>query len=145
MMFKRVGRFFDKLEDRVRARLSHRQILYGFVGGVGVVLFWRGVWHTADYIFLRLFGVGYEMTTIDLAELWDGLFSGAIGAVLLLITGLFVSSFIGNEIIISGLRGEKKLAEKTEGEVEAEENILEEIRRRLARIEKDIGELKNKK
>ena len=50
---------------------------------------------------------------------WDGPLSVLIGAVVLLMSGVFVSNFIGNEIIISGLRGEKKLAERTEKEVKS--------------------------
>ena len=38
----------NKLEYRVRFWFSKRPIFYGLIGGVGVVLFWRGVWHTAD-------------------------------------------------------------------------------------------------
>src|SRR3989338_4137043 len=109
-------RFFDKLEDKVRGRLSHWPIVYGFIGGVGIVLFWRGVWHTADYYSAIILGRTAD-TSIDLNSLSDGLLSLVVGSALLLISGLFVSSFIGNEIIISGLRGEKKLTERTEAEV----------------------------
>ena len=42
--------FFDKLEDHIRAVLSRHNILYAFIGGVAIVLFWRGVWMTADMI-----------------------------------------------------------------------------------------------
>ncbi|MBU2082030.1 hypothetical protein KKH14_01235, partial [Patescibacteria group bacterium] len=41
-------RFFDKLEDKVRSRLSRRPILYAFLSGIGTVLFFRGVWMIAD-------------------------------------------------------------------------------------------------
>ena len=60
-------------------------------------------------------------------------------------SGSFVSTFIGNEIIISGLRGEKKLTEKTESEVRTETGAiaeisdrLDEVAERLERIEKKI-------
>ncbi len=127
-------KFFDKLEDRIRKWLSRRPILYAFVGGVGVVLFWRGVWHTADVFSL------------------SGPLSILIGAVLLLISGLLVSVFIGDQVIISGLRGEKKITEKTEKEVEEEESTLNKVHnelhgisKRLARLEKQVGERKSEK
>ncbi len=123
--------FFDKLEDRVRHWLSRRRILYGFMGGTGVVLFWRGVWHTADYLSARFGFLSAGASTVALSELWDGLLSLAFGSVLLLMTGLFVSTFIGNEIIISGLKREKKFAEKGESEVKTDEERFRDIRREL--------------
>ena len=117
---------------------------YGFVGGVGVVLFWRGVWHTTDFLSHLIYnGEVPPETTIDLWGLpvWDGLISLVIGSLLLLVTGIFVSSFIGNEIIISGLRGEKKLTEKTEKEVETETGVLATVIEKLDRIEKRLDSL----
>ena len=137
--------FFDKLEDKIRFWFSHYPIFYGFIGGIGAVLFWRGVWHTADYISLYFLNQAGAVSTTDLASIWDGLISFVIGSVLLLITGLFVSNFIGNEIIISGLRGERKLAEKTEKEVRTETGAIAEIREEIKKISKTVEEIKNKK
>ena len=133
--------FFDKLEDHVRIWFSHFPILYGIVGGVGVVLFWRGVWHSADYLMLVLRANAVPLSSIDLAtELWwDGPLSLLIGGAILLVTGLFVSNFIGNEIIISGLRGEKKLSEKTETEVKTEVRAIADIKDSLAELSKKIN------
>src|SRR5207247_2120588 len=103
-------------------------VLYAAVGGVGVVLFWRGVWHGADFLAQTFFAWRSGSLTIDLADSGDALLSLLAGFVLLLSTGLFVSDFIGAEIIAEGLNGEEKLTEKTESEVEME-------RRRLAAIE----------
>ena len=137
----RFYKFFDRLEDRVRHWFSHHPMLYGFVGGAGVVLFWRGVWHTADFVSHFIYsGEVLPDTTIDLwgLPLWDGLISLVLGSLLLLVTGIFVSSFIGNEIILSGLRGEKKLTEKTESEVRTEAGALAQVLERLDRIEKKL-------
>lgn len=141
-------RFFDKLEDKIRGFLSHWPILYGFIGGVGVVLFWRGVWHTADWISSVLLDWQLDacgMNTTDCVVFPDGPLSLLIGSLLLLMSGLFVSSFIGNEIILSGLRGEKKLAEKTESEVKTETGALAEIKEELVRIRRQLDGLKKKK
>lgn len=141
-------RFFDKLEDKIRGFLSHWPILYGFVGGVGVVLFWRGVWHTADWASSRLLEWQLDAcgaNTVDCAVLPDGPLSFLAGSVFLLMSGLFVSNFIGNEIILSGLRGEKKLAEKTETELKTETGVLAEIKAELKRISIRLDEMEKKK
>ncbi len=134
--------FFDKLEDIVRGRLSHKPILYAIIGGIGIVLFWRGVWHTADYLMLLLTS-NLGLSTTDLSDeiWWDGPLSLVAGSFLLLISGLFVSSFIGNEIIMSGLRGEKKLSEKTEDEVKTEAHAIADIRDDTREISKKLDNL----
>jgi len=145
MFYKKIYNFGDRLEDKARGRLSHYPIIYAFIGGTGIILFWRGVWHTADYIIIRFFfAAGGSMMSASLPQLpwWDGPLSMLAGAALLLTVGLFVSSFIGNEIIISGLKKEKKIVEKTEDEIEIELKESDKIRReihemdgRLKRIE----------
>ena len=114
-------RFIDKLENETKKRLNRFPILYAFIGGIGVVLFWRGVWHTAD-----------DMNLGSISSL-------IIGAIILIATGLFVSEFIGKRMIISGLVGEKKLAEKEEGEIETEESQLKNLQNTLSKLEKKLG------
>lgn len=141
---KGIIRFFDKLEDRVRGRLSRLPIWYALIGGVGIVLFWRGVWHTADVVSSVLSGPSGRYEIISRWQFWDGPVTAAIGITLLLATGLFVSNFIGNEIIISGLRGEKKLAEKTEAEVKTETGAIGEMRRELRNIAERLQNIEKK-
>src|SRR3989339_2075103 len=117
---KFIVKFFDKLEDKIRGKLSHYPILYAFIGGVGVVLFWRGVWHTAD-----------DMSLGSITSL-------VIGSTLLLMTGVFVAAFIGSRLIISGLIGEKKLEEKEEAEIETEETQIKNLQETLNRLEKKL-------
>jgi hypothetical protein len=123
MLIKRIFKFFDKLEDKIRSKLSHYPILYAFIGGLGVVLFWRGVWHIADDI---------NMSSI---------IALTIGTILLLMTGIFVSAFVGNRLIISGLIGEKKMEERAEEELETEEMQLRNLQNTLNRVEKKISDL----
>lgn len=132
---KKIIRFFDKLEDKVRGRLSHWPIIYGFVTGLGIVMFWRGAWHTMDMIMENITSSGTNATT-DLSGLpwWDGPLSLLLGTGILLLIGAFISNFIGNEIIISGLRGEKKLTEKTESEVRTEVGAIGEIKQDIKTI-----------
>lgn len=147
---KKIIRFFDKLEDKVRRRFSHYPILYAIVGGIGTVLFWRGVWHFADYLStVYIVNNGRMISTVNLPSPIDGLISFFVGLILLLMTGLFVSAFIGNHIIISGLKGEKKIAEKTEIEIKTERSSIEKIEeeihllsKRFENIEKKLDEKK---
>ena len=117
-LFKKTLNFFDKLEDHIREHLSRYPIVYTFIGGVAIVLFWRGVWHTADILQTKggwLEFLFYEPTNL------------LITTIILLATGLFVSYFIGDTILMSGLKHQKKTTDKTEREVEEEEGKLSEI------------------
>jgi hypothetical protein len=126
-MFKAIYRFFDKLEDRVRGALSHYPILYAFIAGSGIVLFWRGVWYSGD-VFMAKFIVWLNQFFPDiLLSAWDGPLTLLLAVVILLLTGVFVSQFLGNEIIISGLKGDKKVAEKTEDEIKREAQAIKEL------------------
>ena len=123
MLIKKFVDFLNKLEDKIRVKLSHYPILYAFIGGTGIVLFWRGVWHTADDI-----GVGSIVSLI-------------IGVSILVVIGLFVTEFLGNRLIVTGLVGEKKISEKEEGEIETEETQLKNLQNTLSRVEKKLSEI----
>jgi len=122
-MIKEIIEFFNRLEIRIKGKLSHYPVLYAFLGGVGIVLFWRGVWHTADDLNL------------------SSILSLIIGFFILLVIGVFVAEFIGNKLIISGLVGEKKLSSKEEGEIETEESQLKNLQNTLSRVEKKLTDL----
>ena len=124
-MIKATMKFFDKLEDGVRAWLSRYPLLYGLVGGVAIVLFWRGVWHTADQF-----------------SFMTGPTSLLISGLVLLLTGLFVSFFVGENIILTGLKHEKKLVEKEEAEIKTEGDDIVEIKLAMKELKKDLEEIK---
>src|SRR3989338_6048675 len=132
----KIYKFFDKLEDEVRGQLSLVPIIYGIIGGTAIVMFWRGVWHLAD---------SFEQSGGVWALVFGAPVSVVLSAIVLLLTGLFVSFFIGDRIILSGLTHEKKIEEKTESEVRAEGAILLGMFDKLERIEKEIEELKKDK
>jgi len=134
-MFKKIYNFFDKMEDHIRAWFSRRPIFYAFVGGAGVIIFWRGIWHFWDFVTAWLsddFSHNYPW--------WDGPLSIIVGTLLLLPTGLLVSTFIGNEVIISGLKREKKIIEKTEEELEEEISEIEKVSKKLKSIKEEISQ-----
>ncbi len=132
-MLKKALHFFDKLEDKIRFRLSRHPLVYTFIGSVAIVLFWRGIWHTADILAARGGWIGfifYEPVNL------------IIVVVILLSTGLFVSYFIGDAIIIGGLSGQKKINEKTEDEIQLEERELSAIRTTIREIKHELDEVK---
>jgi hypothetical protein len=135
-----------KIEQRITSYLSHRPKLYALIVGIGIVLFWRGVWHTADQIHSCFIGIGVNCTTIDatLSPWWDGPLSFLVGVIILYFTGAFISSFIGNELILSGLRGEKRLSQKTEGEVQNEVSAISDIKESVVSIEDKLKELEKR-
>lgn len=120
----KITKFFDKLEDKIRRKLSQYPVIYAFIGSIGIILLWRGVWLTADQF-----------------AFMTGPVSMAIGVIILLLIGLFVSFFVGEQIIISGLKEEKRLDEKTEREVRREEITLREIKRELEEIKERLKKL----
>lgn len=126
-MIRKILHTFDKLEDKIRGHLSRYPIIYALVGGVGVVLFWRGVWHTADEIPF-------------LSKSWVSL---GVGTGILLATGIFVSAFVGSRLILTGLRGEKKMTEKTKEEIEQEESEIKKLEKTINHIEHELDEIKD--
>lgn len=125
MSMKKILHFFDKLEDSIRIALSRRPVIYAFIGGTAIVLFWRGVWMVADTI-----------------PFLTGPISIFVSVTMLLALGLFVSFFIGDTIIISGLKKEKRLDEKVASEVKTELEILNEMQKRLSNMEQELKTLR---
>ncbi len=115
----KLFKIFDKLEDKIRTSLSHHPRTYALIGSIGIVLLWRGVWMIADDLEL------------------SGLMSAIFGIIILSSIGLFVSFFVGSEIIISGIKEEKRIDEKTEEEIKKETTSLNHIK-------SDLEEIKNK-
>jgi mannitol-specific phosphotransferase system IIBC component len=132
-ILKRIFRFFDKFEDRVRGRLSHFTIIYALISGVAITLFWRGVWSTADILAAKG-GIWAIIFYSPFTIIWT--------TAILLATGLFVSFFVGDRIILSGVKKEKKIEEKTETEIDKEEDEIRNVRSKINQMAKDIEEIK---
>lgn len=126
---------FDKMEDHIRARLARHPFIYTFIGGAGVVLFWRGVWHMAD-VFEQHTGLG--------SVLFSPFGSTVIGVTILLSTGLFVSVFIGDSIIMSGIKHDKKIIEKTIEDVDSEKDDIEKVLAAITDMKKELEVLEDK-
>lgn len=134
-MIDSIYYLFDKMEDHIRARLARHPFVYTFIGGAGVVLFWRGIWHIADI---------FEKHTILGGYLFSPLGSIILGVCILLATGLFVSVFIGDSIIMSGIKHDKKIIEKTIEDVDAEKVDIEKVLTALVDMKKEIEHLEHK-
>lgn len=131
-----------RCREKITIYLSHRPKLYALIVGIGIVLFWRGVWHSTDLLHTHFnFYQNYSTIGAPYSSWWDGPLSLAVGIVILYFTGAFISSFIGNELILTGLRKEKRLEEKTESEIKSEAQSVSEIRSGLKNVEEKIEEL----
>lgn len=119
-------RFFDRLEDKVRGTLSHFPVIYALIAGIAIVLFWRGVWHMADEL-----GISSGSSLI-------------VSIIVMLTSGIFVSFFIGDNIIMGGLRREKKLIEKTAEELQHEVVSLNDLKHELKALRKELSEIKKR-
>ena len=64
------------------------------------------------------------------------------GIAISMATGLFVSFFVGDTIIISGIKEEKRIDEATEEEIKREGMILAEIHKDVGEIKKQLTEIK---
>lgn len=131
-----------KLLTRFHIFLSHHSYLYALIAGIGIVLFWRGVWHTVDVFHLLL--NQYHLTgSLDLGNQpwWDGPLSFVVGCMLLYATRAFISSFIGNELILSGLRTEKKMTREADTELKTEMGAITDIKEEINTITNALGDL----
>ena len=131
-----------KLLARIHIFLSHHVYLYALITGVGIVLFWRGVWHSVD-VFHVLLNQYHMSGSLDLGGQlwWDGPLSFVVGCILLYFARAFVSSFIGNELILSGLRTEKKLTQEADSERKTEMTTVSAIKEELSTITEALEDL----
>lgn len=131
-----------KLFNRFHIFLSHHSYLYATIAGIGIVLFWRGVWHSADlaHLYINQYAVSSPLDSVA-SPWWDGPLSFVVGCIILYVTRAFVSSFIGNELILSGLRAEKRMTKETEEDVHKEVSALSTIKKEMAVIAEKLEEL----
>ncbi len=120
LSMKEIIKFFDVLEDKIRGRLSRHPLVYGLVSGIGIVMFYRGLWIVLD---------GYPVMT--------GWVTLILAMCIMLLSGVFVSQFVNNSIILSGVKKEKKLVERVEGEIKTDADTLKEILEIVKKLEKN--------
>lgn len=136
---------FKKTKHKIQEKLSHHPKTYALIVGIGIVLFWRGVWHSADYLHEMISSLSLSSSlSLPSGLWWDGPLSFLVGFIILYFTRAFTSSFIGNELILSGLRGEKKLSERTEEDLKNEVTAIADIKDELILISKKLEILHTK-
>jgi hypothetical protein len=131
--FQKIESYFSKAELKNRAYLSKRKFLYALLGGAGVVLYWRGIWHSAD-ILENQGGLLFKIIFSPLGSI-------VLGIILLSSIGLLVQAFIGADVIISGIKKEKQEIDKTEEELKKDEEIREEEKNLIKEIDEHLHHL----
>jgi hypothetical protein len=105
------------IEDQARRFFERTPFIQAFFAGVGVIIFWRGIWELLDQV-----GISPG-------------FSVVIGALILGGVGVFVQTFIGNTIIIKEVKQEEKIEKKTlqkmEGDSYPTEITLDALSRKI--------------
>ena len=115
-----------QIEEKARTYFEKKPFLHAFLAGVGVILFWRGIWEIADY---------YKLHPI---------LSVILGILLLGAIGLFIQTFVGNAIIIKNVKKDEQIEKRTEKEVEIIESEIEKEEITLKVLNTKIEELSNK-
>ena len=121
---KRITSILLQTEEDARKYFERTPFLQAFIAGVGVIVFWRGVWEWLDGIHVSPFT------------------SVVVGTLLLGGVGVFLQTFIGNTIIIKNVnqeeKKEKKIFEKIEGEVVGEDITLKQLSDKIDELSRKI-------
>ncbi len=132
--------FIRKAQIALRARIGKYPLLYALIGGIGIVLFWRGIWYCADYIYAFMVPTAAASSGISLGwpNVIDGLVSIIIGSLLLLSTGLFVTELAGGEMVLREEKKEEQTVKKESTELPGIETEIRHIEDELKEIHKDL-------
>jgi hypothetical protein len=114
---KNITKSLLRSEASARKFFEQYPFLQALLAGIGVIIFWRGIWEWLDDINVSPFS------------------SIIIGAVILLGVGAFLQTFIGNTIIIKNVeqeeRSEKKVLKEISIEEKTEEVTLSELSKKI--------------
>jgi hypothetical protein len=120
----KITKILLTMEESARRYFEKVPFLQAFIAGVGVIIFWRGVWELLD-----------DMRVSPTLSI-------VLGCLLLAGVGVFLQTFIGNTIIIKNVHQEEKTEQKElhklEGHVKVEEVTLAELSRKLDALAEKI-------
>ena len=133
--------FLKNIGKKLQRALRRHPLIYAFVGGVGIVLFWRGIWYLTDFFVFVLLVPRNQASPIDWSGGVDGGVSLILGVVLLLSTGLFVSEFLSGQVLMADVKEEEKLTKEAERGIKKESSELPSIEEGLRHIEEEIKEI----
>jgi hypothetical protein len=104
---KSITKLLLGMEEGARNFFSRIPFIQAFLAGVGVIIFWRGIWEWLD-----------NSSVSPLASV-------IIGTVILVGVGVFLQTFIGNTIIIKSVKQEEQQEKKVLKEIAGEEKVEE--------------------
>lgn len=109
---------FLRNQQKLKEKLRGHHVLYAFLGGIGLVMFWHGIWEGLNIIYLKAEGwlkyLGHPVTSL------------IIGSLILVLTGLFVFELVGRDPKVFEEKINKRLEE------------LERLEKELEKTTKDI-------
>lgn len=123
MDYHHVTKTLLNIEDNARKFFERIPFIHALLAGIGVVLFWRGIWESADKMAL------------------DPLSSALLGIALLGGIGLFIQTFVGNTIIIKSVKKEEQLEKTTVKKVQQEEITLLQLSQKIDELNSKIDNL----
>ncbi len=123
-VYKKVLNFLGRMEDDVRFNFSSHPVPYSLVAAVFIVLFWKGIEDTASMF-----------------PVLTGPFLIFLSVPVLLLTGVFVSFFITDRVILSGLKKEQKVVQETEVEVKQEDLLLKRVAEKIEEIDREVHQI----
>lgn len=109
-----------KIEERARVYFEKIPFIHAFLAGIGVIIFWRGVWELLDRL-----GVSPVESIL-------------LGSLILGGVGVFIQTFLGNTLIIKNVakeeREEKEILKVVGTEMMEEEIALQEIAQKVNQL-----------
>lgn len=110
-----ITKTFLRIEERARRFFEKLPFVQAFLAGIGVIIFWRGIWELLD------------------RNNVSPIVSVVVGSLILGGVGVFVQTFIGNTIIIREVKQEEKIEKKAMEKIEetVPEPTLAEISKKL--------------
>lgn len=109
---KNIKKGFEQFEIKTRKKLKAHHFLFAFVGGVGVIMFWYGVWDI----------------TSKIMPSWCSMI---IGMLILIFLGIFIIETVGKEALVEEIEQATKNEKKTVERLEKIEAKLEKTEKRL--------------
>lgn len=119
---KEITKQLLDIENRARNYFEQFPFVQAFIAGVGVIIFWRGIWEWLDINQVSPFA------------------SVILGTLILGGVGVFVQTFIGNTIIIREVKQEEKLEKKVESHISTDAVTLEQLSQKIDNLAKKLEE-----
>lgn len=111
-----------KIEEEARRFFERFPFAQAAIAGVGVIIFWRGIWELLDRSGVTPFT------------------SVILGALLLGSVGVFIQTFIGNTIIIKEVKQEEKMEKKAIENIDGDPVTLRVLSAKIDALAEKLAE-----